>query len=48
MSIEENKAVVDRYTKAFNAANITIFEGVFDPDVVDHNPSPHQPQGWTA
>ncbi len=38
MSIEESKALVNQYAEAFNTANLTIFEEVFDPEVTDHNP----------
>ncbi len=48
MSTEESKALVNRYVEAFNTANFTLFEAVFDYDVVDHNPPPKQGPGLSG
>jgi predicted ester cyclase len=43
---EENKAVVDRLTRAFNEGNLDLLDELVAPDFVGHNPlSPEDIQG---
>ena len=43
---EENKAVIDRLTRAFNEGNLEVFDELVAPDFVGHNPlSPEDIQG---
>lgn len=46
---EENKALVDRMTKAFNDGNLGVVDELVAPDFVGHNPlSPEDMQGPEA
>jgi steroid delta-isomerase-like uncharacterized protein len=40
-----SKTIVSRYAEAFNTPDLVTFEEVFDSNVVDHNPPPHQAPG---
>jgi len=43
---EENKAVVDRLTRAFNEGNLDVLDEIVAPDFVGHNPlSPEDIRG---
>jgi len=42
MSLEENKAIVRRFTEEFNKRNLAIFDEVLAPDCADHT---HQLRG---
>src|SRR5690349_7150820 len=42
MSVEENKAIVDRfYTEVLNGKNMTVADELLDPGFVDHAAPPH-------
>lgn len=42
MSLEENKALVQRFIDAYNARNLDVFDELVAPDYMDHT---HQQQG---